>query len=129
MLAFRLVALAERYVGALEAASAVDAVKLREARALLAMAQRATQTPRQRLLAAVRPVPEVKPRAHVIKANVIDVAGTPGKTAERDARRATRAAPDHAVDGIIEDARPDRAPRQPHPAAIRREDVALARRK
>src|SRR5688500_12624344 len=41
MLAVRLVALAERTVRALAAASVVDAVRLREARALLAMAKEA----------------------------------------------------------------------------------------
>jgi hypothetical protein len=99
MLALRLAALAERYLRALESASAVDAAKLREARALLAVAQRATQTPRQRLLAAVRPMPDAKPRA-------------PVKTVARNDRPTHRTAPDQAVDRIIEDARPDGAPRQ-----------------
>src|SRR3954453_10722496 len=92
MLGVRLVALAARYVQALEAASALDAPRLREARALLTMAKLAArpQTPRQRLLAAVRPVPEAKPRARVVadrSAKGIDVAKTPGKTAARKARR------------------------------------------
>ena len=129
MLAVRLVALAERYLHALEAASAIDAARLREARALLAMARGATQTPRQRLLAAVRPVAEAKPRARVVAdpgAKGIDIARTPGKRVARNARRGRRAPPDFAV---IEDVRHDDGPRQPHPAAIRREDAPLARRK
>jgi hypothetical protein len=119
MLAVRLVALAERYLSALEAASAVDTAKVREARALLAMAKEAAgpHTPRARLLAAVRPVAEAK-------------RGAPAKPIARNIRRAHRAAPDRAVDAIIEDARQDGPPRQPHPAAIRRrEDVRLPRRK
>lgn len=133
MLAVRLVALAERYLHALEAASALDAARLREARALLAMAKLATgpNTPRSRLLAAVRPVAEAKPRARVVadaSRNGIDIAPTPGQSVARNARRVHRAAPDFAVDGRIEDARHDVAPRQPHPAAIRREDVRAARR-
>lgn len=126
MLAVRLVALAERYVRALEA---VDAAKLREARALLAMAKLATgpNTPRSRLLAAVRPVADPKPRARVVP-DPIGIARPPGKTIARNARRARRAGPDRAVDGMIEDVRHD-GPRQPHPAAIRRDDVALPRRK
>jgi hypothetical protein len=128
MLGVRLVALAERYLRALEAASAVDAVRLREARALLAMAKRAARppTPRQRLLAAVRPVAEAKPRA---RGNGVDIARAPGKTVARNVRRNRRAPPDRAVDVIIEDPRPDDAPRQPHPAAIAREDGPLPRRK
>jgi len=114
MLALRLVALAERYVSALEAAGAVDAARLPEARALLAMAKRVTLTPRQRLLAAVRPVAERQAR-------------TPGKTVARNARRAPRATPDRAVDGMIESPRQS-APPQPHPAAIRREQVPLSKR-
>lgn len=133
MLAVRLVTLAERTVHALEAASAIDAARLREARALLAMAKLATgpNTPRSRLLAAVRPVAEAKPRARVVadpSRNGIDIAPTPGQSVARNARRVHRAAPDFAVDGRIEDARHDVAPRQPHPAAIRREDVRAARR-
>jgi hypothetical protein len=115
MLALRLVALIERTLRRLESPSAVDAAKLREVRALLAAAQRATQTPRQRLLAAVRPLPDPKPRA-------------PVKTVARN-RSAHRAAPDHAVHRIVEVARHESAPRQPHPAAIRREDAAIARRR
>ncbi len=108
--------------------------RLREARALLAMAKLATgpNTPRSRLLAAVRPVAEAKPRARVVadpSRKGIDIARTPGKTVARNARRAPRATPDRAVDGMIEDPRQDGAPRQPHPAAIRREDVPIARRK
>ncbi len=134
MLAVRLVALAERYVRALEAASAVDAARLREARALLAMAKLATgpHTPRARLLAAVRPVADRKPRARVIadpSANGIGIARTPGKTVARNARRGRRAPPDRAVDGMIEDVRQDGGPRQPHPAAIRRDDGPIPRRK
>jgi hypothetical protein len=58
MLGVRLVVVAERYLRALEAAAALDAPRLREARALLAMAKRAARPPtaRQRLLAAVLPV-------------------------------------------------------------------------
>jgi hypothetical protein len=128
MLAVRLVTLAERYVRALDAASAVDAARLREARALLTMAREAAgpHTPRARLLAALRPVADLKPRARAIadpSANGIDMARTPGKTVARKARRAPRTAPDRAVDGMIE------SPRQPHPAAIRREDVRLSQRK
>src|SRR3954451_24871616 len=123
MLGVRLVALAARTVRTLEAASALDAPKLREARALLAMAKLAArpQTPRQRLLAAVRPVAEAKPRARVVadrSANGIDVARSPGKAAAQNARRTPPAAPDRAMDGMIEDARHDGAPRPPHPAAI-----------
>lgn len=114
MLSVRVVALAERTVRALEAASAVDAPKLREARALLAMAKRTMHTPRQRLLSAVRPVAEAKPRA-------------PGKMVARNARRAPPAAP--AVDRMIEDVRADGAARRPHPAAIRRENAPLPQRK
>ena len=82
MLAVRLVTLAERYVRALAAASAVDAARLREARALLSMAKLATgpNTPRSRLLAAVRPVAEPKPSARVIadlRARGIDIARAP----------------------------------------------------
>jgi hypothetical protein len=131
MLAVRLVTLAERYVRALEAASAVDVAKLREARALLAMAREATgpQTPRARLLAAVRPVPDPEPRARVIAdSSRNDIARAP-KTAARKTRPGHRAPPDRAVDGIIEDARQNGGPRQPHPAAMRREDVPLPRRK
>src|SRR4051794_17885948 len=92
MLGVRLVALAARYIQTLEAASALDAPRLREARALLAMAKLAArpQTPRQRLLAAVRPVTEAKPRARAVadlRANGVDIARTPGKTVARDARR------------------------------------------
>src|SRR3954453_20378779 len=92
MLGVRLVALAARYVQTLEAASAHDAPRLREARALLTMAKLAArpQTPRQRLLAAVRPVADLKPRARVVadrSAKGIDTARTPGKTAARKARR------------------------------------------
>jgi transposase-like protein len=118
MLGVRLAALAERTVRALEAASALDTVRLREARALLAMARFAARppTPRQRLLAAVRPVAEPKPRA-------------PGKTIPRKARRVPPAAPDHAVDGMIEDAREDNHPPQLHPSAIGRAHVPLAQRK
>ena len=131
MLGVRCLALAERYVGALEAASAVDAARLREARALLAKAKLAARppTPRQRLLAAVRPVAEAKPRARVVgHPNGPDLA-RPAKTVaqKRAARRG--AAPDRAVDGIIADARRDSAPRPPHPAAIAREDVRLPQRK
>jgi hypothetical protein len=153
MLAVRLVTLAERTVRALEAASAVDAARLREARALLTMAKLATgpHTPRARLLAAVRPVAEAKPRARVIadpehdsekwvpvfgkrscsnKKRASGIVGTPGKTVARNARRARRAPPDFAVEGTIEDARQDARPRQPHPAAIRRDDdVRLPRQK
>ncbi|MEA2878860.1 MAG: hypothetical protein QOF14_4056 [Hyphomicrobiales bacterium] len=132
MLAVRLVALAERYLHALEAASAVDAVRLREARALLAMARRVTQTPRQRVLAAVRPVAEPRARARVTanpSPNGIDIARPPAKAVARNARRAPRAAPDRAVDQMSESPRQDDAPPQPHPAAIRREDAPLARRK
>jgi hypothetical protein len=134
MLAVRVVALAERYVRALEATPAVDIVRLREARVLLAMARLATgpHTPRSRLLAVVRPVADPKPRARAIadpSANGIDVARTPGKTVARDDRHGHRAAPDRAVDGILDDARQDGRPRRPHPAAIRREDVPLAQRK
>jgi hypothetical protein len=134
MLGVRLVALAERYLRALEAASAVDAVKLREARALLAMAKLAARppTPRQRLLAAVCPVVEAKPRTRVTAGasrNGIDAARTSGKTVVQNARRAPRAAPDRAMDGMIGDVRQDRVPRQPHPAAIAREDAPLAPRK
>jgi hypothetical protein len=134
MLAVRLVTLAERYVRALAAAGAVDAVRLREARALLSMAKMATgpSTPRARLLAAVRPVADPKPRARVIadpSANGIGIARTPGKTVARNDQRDHRAAPDRAVDGMIEDARQNGGLRLPHPSAIRREDVPLARRK
>jgi hypothetical protein len=133
MLAVRLVALAERYLHALEAASAIDAARLREARALLAMAKLATgpNTPRSRLLAAVRPVAEAKPRARVVadpSRNGIDVARAPGQSVARNARRDRRAPPDFAVNGMIEDARQDAAPRQPHPAAIRREPVLPQRK-
>jgi len=161
MLAVRLVALAERTVRALEAASAVDVARLREARALLAMAKLATgpHTPRARLLAAVRPVADPKPRARVIAepehdpekhvldpdrgwvpvfgkrscsnkkvANGIDIARTPGKTVARDDWHGHGAAPDHAVNGILDDARQDAAPRQPHPAIFRREGVPLPQR-
>jgi hypothetical protein len=75
---------------------------------------------------------EAKPRARVnadLRANGIDIARAPGKTVAQNARRGRRAPPDVAVDGMIEDARHDGDPRQPHPAAIRREDVPLARRK
>ena len=134
MLAVRLVTLAERYVRALAAAGAVDAARLREARALLSMAKLATgpNTPRARLLAAVRPVADPKPRARVIadpSANGIGIARTPGKTVARNDRRDHRPAPDRAVDGMIEDVRQDGRPRPPHPAAIRREDVPLSPRK
>ena len=134
MLAVRLVALAERYLHALEAASAIDAARLREARALLAMAKLATgpNTPRARLLAAVRPVAEAKPRARVIAdpgANSTGIARPPGKRVARDDRRAHRAAPDRAGNGMIEDVRQDVGPRHPHPGAIRREDAPLPRRK
>jgi predicted transcriptional regulator len=134
MLAVRLVALAERYIRTLEAASAVDAVRLREARALLAMARRATRppTPRQRLLAAVRPVAEPKARARVTanpSPNGIDIARPPAKAVARNARRAPRAAPDRAVDQMSESPRQDGGPRPPHPAAIARADVPLAQRK
>ena len=127
MLGVRLAALAERYLRALEAAPVLDAAKLREARALLAMAKRAARppTPRQRLLAAVRPVKEAKPRARVIadlSANGLDIVRTPGKTVARKLRRGDRAAPDDALDGI-------ESPRQPHLATIRRETVPLAQRK
>ncbi len=134
MLGVRLVVLGERYLRALEAAPAVDAARLREARALLAMAKRAARppTPRQRLLAAVRPVADGEPRARVIadpSAKALDVARMPRKTVARNDRRAHRAAPDRAVDRIIEDVRQD-PPHQPHPAAIRRrEDVPLPRPK
>src|SRR3954453_6765764 len=126
MLGVRLVALAERYVQALEAASALDAPRLREARALLTMAKLAArpQTPRQRLLAAVRPVADLKPRARVVadrSAKGIDTARTPGKTAARKARRGRPAPPDFAVEEMIEGPRQDGALRPPHPAAIRRE--------
>lgn len=122
MLAVRLVALAERTVRALEAASAVDAARLREALALLAMAKLAAgpNTPRARLLAAVRPVAEAKSRARV---------STPGKTGAPNDRRGQRAAPVRALDGMIEDMRQDGGPRLPHPAAITREDASIARRK
>jgi len=128
MLAVRLVAIAERIVRALEAASALDAVRLREARALLAMAKLAAgpNTPRARLSAAVRPVAEAKPRARAIG---VDLARTPGKAVVRNTRRDRRAPSDIAVDGRTEDARQDSAPRQPHPAAIRREDGRLPQRK
>ena len=118
MLAVRLAALAERAVRALEAAPAVDAARLREARALLAMARVAARppTPRQRLLAAVRPVAEAKPR-------------TPGKAVAQKQGARHGAAPHRAVDGIIDDARQDGAPRPPHPAAIARADVPLPQRK
>ena len=154
MLAVRLVALAERTVRALAAASAVDAARLREARALLAMAKLATgpHTPRSRLLAAVRPVADPKPRARVIAdrehdpekwvpvfgtrscsnkklANGIGIARTPGKTVARNARSGHRTAVDRAMDGMIEDLRQDGRPRPPHPAAIRREDLPLSPRK
>jgi hypothetical protein len=132
MLAVRLVALAERYLRGLAAASAVDAARLREARALLAMAKEATgpQTPRARLLAAVRPVPDPKPRRRVIaEPSGKGIAREPAKIVARNVRRAPRAAPDRAVDGIIDDVRHDGGPRQPHPAAIGREDVPLPRRK
>src|SRR4051812_46388718 len=134
MLGVRLVALAARYVQALEAASALDAPKLREARALLAMATLAArpQTPRQRLLAAVRPVADLKPSARMVadrSANGIDVARSPGKAVARNARRDHGAAADRAMERMIEEAPQDSAPRPPHPAAIRREDVPLARGK
>jgi hypothetical protein len=134
MLAVRLVALAERYLHALEAASALDAPRLREARGLLTMANLATgpHTPRFRLLAAVRPVADPKPRARVIAdpiGNGIDIARTPGKRVARNARRDRRAAEDHAVDRMIEDTRQDAAPPPPHPAAIRRADARLPQRK
>ena len=73
-----------------------------------------------------------KPRARVIadpSANGIGIARTPGKTVARNDRRDHRAAPDRAVDGMIEDVRQDGRPRPPHPAAIRREDVPLSPRK
>jgi len=114
MLALRLIALAERTVRTIEAASAVDVFRLREARSVLAMARRVTQTPRQRLLAAVRPVPQAKPRA-------------PGNPVARKAPRAPLAAP--AMDRMIESPRQDGAPRPPHPGALRRETVAIARPK
>ncbi|MEJ0076718.1 MAG: hypothetical protein WDO17_14950 [Alphaproteobacteria bacterium] len=134
MLAVRLVAIAERTVRALEAAGAADAARLREARALLTMAKRATgpNTPRARLLAAVRPVAEAKPRVRVIADPIgkgIDLARTPGKRVARNDRRDDRAALDRAMDGMIEDPRQNGGPPQPHPAAIRREDVPLPRRK
>ncbi len=134
MLAVRLVTLAERYVRALEAAPALDAARLREARALLSMAKLAMgpNTPRSRLLAAVRPVADAKPRARVVaepSADGIDIARTPGKTVARNDRRDRRAAPDRAVKGMVEDMRQDVGPRQPHPAAIRRDDGPIARRK
>jgi len=134
MLGVRLVALAARTVRTLEAASALDAPKLREARALLAMARLAArpQTPRQRLLAAVRPVADLKPGARVVadrSANGIDMARTPRKRVARNDQRGRPAPPDFAVEGMIEDPRQDDAPRPPHPAAIRREDVPLARGK
>ena len=134
MLAVRLVALAERYLHALEAASAIDAARLREARALLAMAKLATgpNTPRSRLLAAVRPVADQKPRARAIAdltAKGINIARAPGDTVAQNARRAPAPTPDRAMDRIIESPRQDGAPRQPHPAAIARADMPLARRK
>jgi hypothetical protein len=134
MLAVRLVALAGRTVRALEAAPAVDVARLREARALLAMAKLATgpHTPRARLLEAVRPVADPKARARAIAdpgANGIDIARTPGKTVARDDRHGHRAAPDRAANGILDDARQVGGPRQPHPASIRREGVPLAQRK
>ena len=90
MLGVRLVALAERYVRALEAASAVDVARLREARALLAMAKRAARPPtaRQRLLAAVRPVTEAKPRARMIadqSGKGLDIAHAPRNKPTADA--------------------------------------------
>jgi len=134
MLAVRCLALAERYVRALEAAPALDAARLREARALLSMAKLATepQTPRARLLRAVRPVADLKPPARVAAdppANGRDIGGTPGKRVAQ--KRAARhcVAPDRAVEGMIEDVRQDAGPRPPHPAAIRREDVPLPQRK
>jgi len=134
MLGVRLAALAERYLRALEAASALDTARLREARALLAKAKLAARppTPRQRLLAAVRPVADPKPAARASAqsgATGLDIARAPRKTAARNARHAHRTAPDHAVAPVIDDARPNGAPRQPHPAAIRRADVPLAPRK
>jgi hypothetical protein len=132
MLALRLVALAERTVRMIEAASALDAPKLREARGLLAVARRLTQTPRQRLLAAVRPVTDLKPRARVTadaSGIGIDIARAPGKTVARDARRAPPAARDRAMDGMIDAARQNGGPRHPHSAAMRREDMPLSQRK
>jgi hypothetical protein len=116
MVALRVVALAERYLRALEAAATVDAVRLREACTLLAAAKRVTQTPRQRLLAAVRPVAEGKPR-------------TPGNAValKRAARRG--AAPRRDVDRMTEDARQDAASPLLHPAAIPRAGVRPAQRK
>jgi len=98
------------------------------------MAKRAAgpNTPRARLLAAVRPVADQKPRAGVTadsSVNRIAVARMPGKTAARNARRDRRASPDVAVDGRIEDPRRDSVALPPHPAAIRREDVPLAERR
>ncbi|TMJ04448.1 MAG: hypothetical protein E6G97_05665 [Alphaproteobacteria bacterium] len=134
MFAVRLVALAERYLRALEAAPALDAPRLREARGLLTMAKLATgpHTPRSRLLAAVRPVAEAKPRARVIAdptAKGIDIARTPGATVAQNARRAPAPAPDRAMVRMIESPRQDGAPRQPPPGAMRRENVPIARRK
>jgi hypothetical protein len=114
-LTLRVVAVAERYLRALET-SAADAARLREAGALLAMAKRATQTPRQRLLAVVRPVSERNP-------------GAPAKAVARKRAARQGAAPVRAVDGIIADARQDGAPRPPHPAAIRREATRLSQLK
>jgi hypothetical protein len=127
MLAVRLVALAERYLHALEAASAIDAARLREARALLAMAKLATgpNTPRSRLLAVVRPVAEAKPRARAIAdpgGKGSDIARTPGQSVAQNARRAPAPTPDRAMDRMIE------SPRQPRPGVLRREDVRAARR-
>lgn len=134
MLGVRLVVLTERTVRALEAASAVDAPRLREARALLTMAKLAArpQTPRQRLLAAVRPVADPKPRARVIADPSRDGIGlprAPRRTVAQKRAARHRAAPDRAMDGMIEDVRQNGAPRQPHPAAIRREGAPLPQRK
>jgi hypothetical protein len=121
-------------VRALEAASAVDVFRLREARALLAMAKRAArpQSPRQRLLAAVRPVADPKPGARVIAdltAKGINIARAPGDTVAQNGRRAPAPASDRAMDRMIESPRQDGAPRQPHPGALRRENVPIARPK
>ena len=98
------------------------------------MAKLATgpNTPRARLLAAMRPVADPKPGARAIaepSANGIDIARTPSKTLVRNARHGHRPAPDRAVDGMVEDLRQDGRPRPPQPAAIRREDVRLPQRK
>jgi hypothetical protein len=82
MLAARLDALAERYIRELEASSAVDAAKLREAFELLKMAklaERPHQGPHHRVTTALD---DPKVRARVIadlRANGVDIVRAPGE--------------------------------------------------